>query len=119
MLERVKKIKPQFEDDTIEEVILTVKDRIAIRLYPLAVDTFPTELESVVVSIAKAELNRAEHDNEGVKSESIGGWNISFIDDMLSVFEDDINLYKKHHMKEEGLVDEETDDGRPSGLRWF
>lgn len=119
MRNRIKLVKPDFDDEMIEEVITTIKDRILLRLLPLDLSDVPTQLESVVVSVGIAELNRAEHDNEGVKSENIGGWSISFIEDMLSTYENDIDLFRQYQMEKEGLVEEEKEFNHPSGLRWF
>lgn len=89
IVERVKLRKPAISDDLIQEAITTSSDRLFLRINETEV---PAQLESVVVEVASAILNRFTY--EGVQSESEDGFSASFIDRLLDTeYQNDISLY--------------------------
>ncbi len=81
-------------DDVIEEMLLTVTDRLLIRL---DVDELPDRAASIVVDASMKALRL--RGTEGSRSESAadgGSMSNSFIDDVLDAYKDDIAALKEH-----------------------
>lgn len=85
---RVKVRKPDIPDDLLIEYEMTAKDRINLRL---GVIEFPEALNSIAVEVICAMYNRAYH--EGIKSENVDTFSVSFVDDVLKEYEQDFIRY--------------------------
>lgn len=82
--------KPGADDVLLDELITTTKDRIMLR-YPLSLDDgWPTQLDSVAVEIVTVLFNQHEVNHEGVKAEAVDTFSISFVDDIIGLFDSDI-----------------------------
>lgn len=80
--------KPDINTDLLAELETTAVDRIKLRL---GVTEFPTELESIAVEVICAMHNRSYH--EGIKSENVDTFSVSFVDDILKEYEADFSRY--------------------------
>ena len=80
----------------LDELITTATDRINLRL---GVTILPPELESVAVEVVCALYNRKYH--EGIQSEGVDTFNVSFVDDVLKEYEKDFQLYLSMKEKQE------------------
>ena len=82
--------KPGADTALLAELITATQDRIALR-YPLDLDSgWPAQLDSVLVEIVTALYNRNEVNHEGVKSESVDAFSISFVDDVIGMYDAEI-----------------------------
>lgn len=94
ILERVKRrlsveeIPPS--DDFLEELILTAKDRINLRI---GVETFPTILESIGVDVVVKMYRKLYF--EGIESESAESLSTSFVSDLLGEYNTELGEYKR------------------------
>lgn len=86
--DRVKIRIPDIEPDLLEELTRTATDRINLRL---GVTLLPPELESVAVEVVCALYNRKYH--EGIKSEEVDTFSVSFVDNVLAEYELDFQRY--------------------------
>lgn len=80
--------KPEINQDLLTELETTATDRIKIRL---GESQFPSELESIAVDVICAMYNRSYH--EGIKSENVDTFSVSFVDDILKEYEPDLAMY--------------------------
>ena len=92
ILDRVLIRKPQADIELLNELIQSTKDRIVLR-YGIRDPVFPIELDSVCVEIVTALYNRHEVNHEGVKSESVDAFSISFVDDVIAQYDAEILGY--------------------------
>lgn len=79
---------PEINTRLLDELITTSTDRINLRL---GLTSLPPELESVAVEVVCAMHNRKYH--EGIKSEGVDTFSISFVDDILKEYEKDFQMY--------------------------
>lgn len=86
--ERVKVRLPDIDAGLLDEYYKTATDRIMLRL---GVTLYPVELESIAVEVICAMYNRRRH--EGIKDESVDTFRVSFVDDILKEFEEDLQRY--------------------------
>ncbi|MCO7128398.1 phage head-tail connector protein [Sporolactobacillus shoreicorticis] len=96
--DRVKIRLPEIKADLLTELSLTATDRIKLRL---GLAEFPTELESVAVEVVCAMYNRSYH--EGVKTENVDTFSISFVDDILQEYDADFRRYLANKEKQENV----------------
>ncbi|SJZ37970.1 hypothetical protein [Garciella nitratireducens] len=90
ILDRVKLRVPRIDETLANEFIISVQDRIKLRL---ELDEYPHELDTIVVEVVQAMNNRHEMNHEGVESESVDVFSIKFIDDLLSQYDSDLQGY--------------------------
>lgn len=86
--ERVKVRIPDIDTKLLEELVTTATDRINLRL---GLTILPPEVESVAVEVVCAMHNRKYH--EGIKSEGVDTFSVSFVDDILKEYEKDFQMY--------------------------
>lgn len=107
----------QYGNNTYNPVILgyieDIQKRVMLRLYPYTPEKFPRDLNYIVSDVAIALLNRAEADHEGIETEKVDTFSVTFIDDALSPYLDDIALYKKT------LEDKEPPDEHKGAIRFL
>ncbi|MDY3234506.1 MAG: phage head-tail connector protein [Erysipelotrichaceae bacterium] len=91
--ERIKnRLKGETYDSTImEELMQTIKDRLTIRL-GIGSDTFPEAFNSILVDATVKAWRRRYY--EGISSENNENLSDSFVDDILSEYEDEIQMYR-------------------------
>lgn len=89
ILDRVKIRKPDSDPDVLQELITTVTDRIKLRVG--TTDDIPEQLNSIAVEVVCAMVNQQRY--EGIKSEGIDTFSVSFVDDLLKTYEADIAAY--------------------------
>lgn len=95
--ERVLIRKPEIKQALLDELITTATDRIKIRL---ELAEFPVELESVAVEVVCAMYNKSKSDQEGIKSENVDTFSVSFVDDILKEFEADFASFLRSKEKQ-------------------
>lgn len=86
---------PEINTNLLSELERTATDRIKLRL---GVTDFPVELESIAVEVVCAMYNRSYH--EGIKSEGVDTFSVSFVDDLLKEYEEDFRRYLNNLEKE-------------------
>lgn len=88
---RVRKRIPYDEvtDDVLEEYIVTVSDRLCLRL---GTEKLPDLFGSICVD-AVVKMHRRTY-YEGISSESSGNINTSFVDDILNEYSGEIERYR-------------------------
>lgn len=92
--------KPEINLALLDELILTATDRINLRL---GVTILPTELESIVVEVVCAMYNKSQANNEGIKSENVDTFSVTFVDDILAEYETDLNRYLEMKNKQDNV----------------
>lgn len=85
---RVKVRIPEIDILLLDELVTTATDRINLRI---GVTILPPELESVAVEVVCALYNRKYH--EGIKTEGVDSFSVSFVDNVLAEYERDFQLY--------------------------
>lgn len=125
LIERIKKRKPlnmltrsvdpydETEANLVSGYIDDVQQRIMLRLYPYTPPTFPDDLDYIVSDVVIALLNRAEADHEGIQTEKVDTFSVTFIDDALAPYFGDIDRYKKI------LADQEPPDLHKGVIRFL
>lgn len=95
--ERVLVRKPELEDNPVLlELVKTATDRINIRVGEMEL---PAELETVAVEVVCALHNRMYY--EGIKSENADTFSVSFVDNVLSEYETDLQRYREKKAKDD------------------
>lgn len=99
LIERVRRRIPEEEvsDDTLDEYIRIVSDRLCLRL---GVDILPTLFESICVDAVVKMHRRAYY--EGITSEGAANISTSFVDDVLSEYADEISLFRERRSNSSG-----------------
>ena len=85
---RVRIRKPDIEDALLQELVRTAQDRICHRISEMVL---PAAFESIAVEIVCAMHN--VQDFEGISQESVDTFSTNFVDDLLSAYEDDFEIY--------------------------
>jgi len=80
--------KPDIPVELLDELVTTATDRIKLRL---GLSEFPDALNSIAVEVVCAMHNRSYH--EGIKSEGVDTFSVSFVDDILSEYDKDFTRY--------------------------
>jgi hypothetical protein len=96
--ERVLIRKPEANPALLDELITTALDRINLRL---GLTLLPPELESVAVEVVCAMYNRSQSSNEGIKSENVDTFSVTFVDDILEEYETDFARYLEMKNKQD------------------
>lgn len=94
--------KPSADAALLDELVQTTQDRISLRYMLPESDPWPERLDSVIVEIVTALYNRHEVNHEGVQSETVDAFSISFVDDIIGKYDADIRGYIAQ-LDEEGL----------------
>lgn len=76
-----------YDETIMKEISQTITDRLCLRL-GVTENSFPSLFESVVVDACVKVWRRRYY--EGISSEGAGGLSTSFIDDVLSEYDDEI-----------------------------
>jgi len=76
----------------VKERVLIRKPEVRINLR-LGVTLLPVELESVAVEVVCAMYNKSQSSNEGIKSENVDTFSVTFVDDILAEYETDLVRY--------------------------
>lgn len=103
MLERLKIRVPDISDVLANELIRTAQDRIMLRVGLKSVETFPSALESICVEVVTAMYNKSQMQHEGVASESMDAFSMSFINDVLKEYDGELQHYKASLDDDEGV----------------
>ncbi len=92
MLERVRKRIPEdtVSDDTLNEYIATMSDRLCLRL---GLEILPKIFESICVDATVKMYRRTYY--EGISSEGASNISTTFVDDILNEYMDEINVWKE------------------------
>ena len=90
--------KPEIKGDLAAELIKTAEDRIKIRIESMEI---PTELQSVVVEVVCAMYNKSQAGNEGMKSENVDTFSVTFLDDILAEYQADFDGYLRMKNKQD------------------
>lgn len=88
--ERVLVRKPEINTALLDELVKTASDRINIRI---GEPSLPIELESVAVEVVCAMWNKSLANNEGIKSENVDTFSVTFVDDLLKEYQPDFDGY--------------------------
>lgn len=86
--------KPGINETLVAELEKTATDRILLRIGETAL---PAPLESICVEIVCAMYNRSYH--EGIKTENVDTFSVSFVDDILKEYETELNKYINNREK--------------------
>lgn len=86
--ERVRIRKPEITQGLLDELEIAATDRIKLRV---GESSLPAELESIAVEVICAMYNRSYH--EGIKSENVDTFSVSFVDDILKEYQSDFDMY--------------------------
>lgn len=97
LLERVKLRLEDTEDNLLNELLTTVKDRLCIRL---GVMELPTIFESICVDATVKMYRRLYY--EGITSEGTDGLSTSFVDDVLAEYSEEITSWKETQSNKNG-----------------
>lgn len=100
MLERLKIRNPNIDEDIANELLKTAKDRILLRVESRQT-IFPVELESICVEVVTAMYNRSVMNHEGIQSESVDVFSVTFIKSLLDEYEREFNAYRNMRNDEE------------------
>lgn len=87
--ERILIRKPGADTALLAELIQTTQDRIMLR-YPLLLNEWPVQLDSVAVEIVAALYNQHQVNHEGVKTENVDAFSIAFVDDIIGQYDAEI-----------------------------
>lgn len=92
LYERVKRmlIGEDFDEKQIKEYIETVSDRLCIRLN---CEELPSSFNTICADAVVKMYRRFCY--EGISSESDGGISTSFVDDILSEYDEEISNYRR------------------------
>lgn len=82
----------KISDERLNEYIKLIEDRLCIRL---ETSRLPNEFNSICVD-AVVKMHRRFY-YEGISSENDGGISVSFADDVLSEYSDEIQKYKSRN----------------------
>lgn len=88
IIDRVRTRIPEIGSDLIYELETTALDRIRLRL---GLTEFPIELNSIAVEVICAMYNRSFR--EGIKTEGVDTFSITFVDDILKEYETEFSRY--------------------------
>lgn len=94
MLERVQARVSDIDGDLAAELIKTATDRILLKV-GTGQTLLPAELESIAVEVVVAMYNRHTMRNEGVQSESVDAFSVSFIQNLLKEYEEEFANYRR------------------------
>ncbi|MCL1789870.1 MAG: phage head-tail connector protein [Peptococcaceae bacterium] len=86
-------------DEFLEELIITVSDRICLRL---GVKSLPRVMESIAVEAALKAYRRQYY--EGINKESIDGVSVSFISNILAEYAAEFEAYLRNEGTEKKVV---------------
>ncbi|KYG34914.1 phage head-tail connector protein [Alkalihalobacillus trypoxylicola] len=104
MIERLKLRIPNIDDGIANELITTAQDRIKLRI-GLFDQSFPVQLESICIEIVAAMYNKHIMKHEGTDSESVDGFSIKFVNDLIKQYETELLEYKR-------MIENEEDSSR-------
>lgn len=99
LIERVRRRihEEEVSSDILDEYIRIVSDRLCLRL---GVDILPALFESICVDAVVKMHRRAYY--EGITSEGAANISVSFVDDVLSEYADEIALYRERQSNSSG-----------------
>lgn len=107
MIERLRVRVKDIDLPLAEELLKTAKDRILIKV-GTGQTLFPKELESICVEVVVAMYNRHMNRSEGIQSESVDAFSVSFVNDLLKEYEEEFanyrNMYKDQLNSNRGKV---------------
>lgn len=83
-----------YDEAVLGELAQTTLDRLSIRL-GVNEDTFPSSFYSIAVDATVKSFRRLYY--EGITSEGVANLSTSFVDDILSEYACEIELYRKEH----------------------
>lgn len=102
MIERLRVRDPDIDIALAQELLKTASDRILLRV-GTGQTLLPAELESIAVEVVVGMYNRHKMKNEGVRSESVDAFSISFIDDLLKGYESEFESYRRIYEKQQDV----------------
>lgn len=97
--ERLKVRISNIDDALLSELIQTATDRIALRCGLLNYDE---RLDSIAVEVVSAMYNRHLQNSHGEKSESVDTFSVTYVDDLLAEYEQELKAFKTVQDKENG-----------------
>lgn len=87
---------PNINSEIADEMLLTAKDRLLIRVGLKTTDEIPPELHSICVEVASAMYRRYEAQNEGVETERVDVFSIKFVNDLLGQYDSELYEIRKN-----------------------
>lgn len=100
MIDRLKIRIRNIDESIANELIKTAQDRIKLRV-GLFDQSFPSQLDSICVEVVAAMYRRQEMKHEGTDSESVDGFSIKFVDDLLKQYDQELIEFKRLLKNEE------------------
>ena len=97
IIDRVKVRIPEAKEAVLGELIVSATDRILLRIDK---DELPPKLETIAVEIVTKMYRRMMY--EGISSESADTLNVSFIEDIFSEYEEELQRWIKLDDEAEG-----------------
>lgn len=97
--ERLKVRISNIDDALLSELIQTAQDRIKFRCGLLNYDE---RLDSIAVEVVSAMYNRHLQNSHGEKSESVDTFSVTYVDDLLAEYEQELKAFKSAFDKENG-----------------
>ena len=102
MIERVR-VRVQDIDLTLaQEMLKTATDRILLRV-GTGQTLLPAELESVAVEVVVAMYNRHMNRSEGIQSESVDAFSVSFVNGLLKEYEEEFANYRSMYKDQQDV----------------
>lgn len=100
MINRLQVRIPDIDADLANELLVTAKDRILLRVGSKQT-LFPKELESVCVEVVTAMYNKHQMKHQGVESESVDVFSVKFINNLLDEYQPELNEYRLLYASEQ------------------
>ena len=88
VLERVKVRIPEAKEGVLEELVTSATDRILLRI---GKDELPTKLETIAVEIVTKMYRKMYY--EGISSEYADTLNVTFVEDIVAEYEEEIKRW--------------------------
>lgn len=102
MIERLRVRIKDIDLDIAEELLKTAKDRILIKV-GTGQTLFPLELESICVEVTTAMYNRHMNRSEGIQSESVDAFSVSFVNGLLKEYEEEFANYRRMYKDQQDI----------------
>ena len=102
LITRIKIFKPTADEKVLGEIVTIIQDRIKLILSIEDGTELPSSFNSILVEATVQLFNRHTMNHEGVESESVEGFSIKFVDDVLKQYEREFKEYRDTQLKKSG-----------------
>ena len=102
LIARIKIFKPTTDEKVLKEIVTIIQDRIKLILSIEDGTELPSSFNSILVEATVQLSNRHTMNHEGVESESVEGFSIKFVDNVLKQYEREFTEYKDAQLKKNG-----------------